>query len=732
LSDHRLQDFHFPQHNARKGIRNSSLSSSSHNLFMKENRDDHQYFDELDLTDVPVRICAFDDDDYDDDNSIRSQRIDVTMAHPTTGILDRRQMLLASMAVAAAATLLPSNARATASAATSAASATKSLEDIQLGHGSWTRPTDIINNKENSDKATRKSESIASTRDASRSVVPPSFISYLTRFLINYDDGVSSWWVHNKQSYQLLSEEQQQSKLGRDFGKLAASLQDALQQYLVVDQFSSTQPISPQSRYEQFFDMLTTTYYYGDKSSGISGVSNASRDEIGRQLCLLGAVLPTNLQPKVAINKLIRQQQQQQQKSQSISVTFSLEMLSSDLSLLLPTNAYSCVQSSGDGLSSFYKIEPQIALYQVGLGEGFGQAATATAFGPVASTVLTRERPKYTFDIYALFGISGATGCALTHSLVIPIDVVKTKAQTNPDDEEYSNLVVGAQRILDEEGVPGLLIGAQATLAGYFWYGLSVYPSYAFFKRWLGSSLLPTEVAVAHANDIALVAGALAAVIASLGLTPLESARIRVVADPQRYRPLGLIGTLKVIAEEGQTQPRNGDNSSTLKESLQSLYAGLPSLMTRQVIFGSVKFVAFERACETIYTVAPSLRDAVWTSLLVSLAAGGFSGALSSFVSQPADAVLTYVAASRDAVPDLTGKTTSDKNHSGGGGGMSVLEGCRRIIEESGPSSLFRGLGSRSWWAASIIAGQFLLYDVFRSFFGVNSNDLIQIFQVDM
>ncbi|KAL3920124.1 MAG: hypothetical protein SGILL_003419 [Bacillariaceae sp.] len=271
---------------------------------------------------------------------------------------------------------------------------------------------------------------------------------------------------------------------------------------------------------------------------------------------------------------------------------------------------------------------------------------------------------------------------------------------------------MGVKRILQEEGVSGLLTGAQATLAGYFWYGLSVYPSYAFFKRYLSYNVLPADLATAHVNDIALIAGALAAVLASLGLTPLEAARIRVVADPARYRPLGLLGTLKTIAAEGEGVEGVGP--------WRSLYAGLPSLLTRQVIFGSVKFLAFERACEFIFYAWPFLKDATWTSLLVSLVAGGFSGALSSVVSQPADSVLTYVAAMEQS------STSNTK------GSLGVLEGSRLMMDEGGVSALFRGLGSRCLWASAIIAGQFLLYDVFRTFFGVNNADLSQVFVIDL
>ena len=136
--------------------------------------------------------------------------------------------------------------------------------------------------------------------------------------------------------------------------------------------------------------------------------------------------------------------------------------------------------------------------------------------------------------------------------------------------------------------------------------------------------------------------------------------------------------------------------------------------MTRQVIFGAVKFVTFERACETIYDMAPLLKEATSTALTVSLVAGAFAGTISSIVSQPADSVLTYVA----------------KNSDSNGVGLGVIEGSKRMVECEGWSSLFRGLGSRCIWAGSIIAGQFMLYDVFRAYFHVTADDLSQVFTI--
>ena len=204
------------------------------------------------------------------------------------------------------------------------------------------------------------------------------------------------------------------------------------------------------------------------------------------------------------------------------------------------------------------------------------------------------------------------------------------------------------------------------------------------------------------------MSGALASVIASIGLTPLEACRIRTVAQPEVYKPLGLSGTIAALANEDKTL------------GYKLLYAGFPSLVTRQVIFGSIKFLTFERTCAYMTSIILSssygmeiYNEYTFTPFIISLLSGAVAGSLSSIISQPADSVLTYV--------------SKQKND---GGSIGVIEGARVMVENEGFSSLFRGLGSRCLWAGCIIAGQFFLYDVFRSLFGVSGDNLSQILEV--
>ena len=63
-----------------------------------------------------------------------------------------------------------------------------------------------------------------------------------------------------------------------------------------------------------------------------------------------------------------------------------------------------------------------------------------------------------------------------------------------------------------------------------------------------------------------------------------------------------------------------------------------------------------------------------------------------------------------------------DEGPEGGGGGSGRGGG--------GIRPFFVGLAPRSTWAACVIAGQFLLYDVFRGMAGVRPLDLNEVLDV--
>jgi solute carrier family 25 (mitochondrial phosphate transporter), member 3 len=535
------------------------------------------------------------------------------------------------------------------------------LEGIILGHGQW--------------RQISRDQTPESTVLRHSDIVPALFSTFSTRFILNYDESASSWWLAKLNSYSLMSERDRTSELSSDFGSLARSIDIGIASILLDSN-------SIKEGYHRLFLHFSENY----------GVD----DEARRQILLLFSLLPAKYQPIKEMAKAFTQAPDQKairrEAMYNDHMNENIPFLSpTDFTSLFPQE-YHCIE---DIESGGFAIYPCILGGRSFFNEILQKTAIPTIAGPLSPLPLQREMPRFSTSMYILFGISGAAGCALTHATVIPLDVVKTRMQT--EQRANCSMLECSSQIFETQGLSGFFMGSQATIVGYLWYGFSVYPSYTFFKRWIGLTLLSPNIYMVHQNDVVLLAGALAAVIASLGLTPIEAARIRTVADPREYGPKGLIGTLRVIATEN---PDFG---------WKALYSGLPSLLTRQVIFGSLKFLAFERICDLIYSHYPSFHDQTWKSLAVSLVAGGLSGCLSSIVSQPADSILTFVAQNSDVGP---------------------IDGCQRLIERDGFTGLFRGLSSRCVWAGSIIAGQFLLYDVFRTFFGVNDNDITQIFEL--
>jgi len=287
----------------------------------------------------------------------------------------------------------------------------------------------------------------------------------------------------------------------------------------------------------------------------------------------------------------------------------------------------------------------------------------------------------------------------LTHLTVVPLDVVKTRIQTRPG--TYNGFGDCFNQIREQEGVGMLFQGAQATGGGYFMYGVSVYPGYELAKRVLFELAGPTGVMELRV-PLVLLAGALATIVTCFLITPFEAIRIRMVECPAYAASFG--GALQRMAGEA---------------GWLSLYDGLIPLLVRQVLFGMVKFLIFDTCADAILgTLPPSAADDLAISLGVSLLSGLIAGVGAAVISQPADVVLSKIAQG-DGSKEVVGRLP---------GAINQLAALRTtagtIVSRYGVQGLYRGLPSRCAWSGAIIAGQFLLYDVFKSALHVTAADL--------
>eukprot|EP00871_Galdieria_phlegrea_P004244 jgi/Galph1/4820/GphlegSOOS_G3422.1 len=286
--------------------------------------------------------------------------------------------------------------------------------------------------------------------------------------------------------------------------------------------------------------------------------------------------------------------------------------------------------------------------------------------------------------LYLKYALGGAICCCVTHSSTVPIDVVKTRLQTDPG--RYKNMFDGFRTIVKEEGAGMLLQGLGPTAVGYFLQGTFKFGFYEFFKKYF-SELAGPENAVTFRFPIWLTAGACAEFIADLFLCPLEATRIRLVAEPSFAKGL-TDGFMKLAKDEG----------------FIGLYKGLGPILFKQVPYTMAKFSVFETASEFIYRTLRNVgypRESMseGMQLVVSLNSGVIAGLAAAIVSQPADTVLS--------------KINQVKTEG------STAKAIVSIMKQLGVRKLFLGTGPRCLMVGWLTAGQFFIYDYVKQLLGI-------------
>lgn len=266
---------------------------------------------------------------------------------------------------------------------------------------------------------------------------------------------------------------------------------------------------------------------------------------------------------------------------------------------------------------------------------------------------------------------AGGLSAAFSHGYTTPIDVVKTRIQTNP--ELYDGGIIKATRkIVDDEGPGFLLQGLAPTCVGYGVEGALKFGCYEAAKPLAGK--------VIHDKMLSyLLASVLAGGVASVVLCPAEDVRIRLVADPT-YAAGPLEALRKIAAEKG---------------SALASFEGVPAMCAKQVPYTMGKQVSFDFCCQAVRALVllacrgdearAELVD--WT---VPLIAALPAAVMACVLSHPGDMVLTEYYK---------------------GSGRSVWETVHDLVREGGLAALFRGIHARLIHVISIIWVQLIIYD---------------------
>ena len=236
-------------------------------------------------------------------------------------------------------------------------------------------------------------------------------------------------------------------------------------------------------------------------------------------------------------------------------------------------------------------------------------------FGPRGRAPIERDM-QLGFDAYLRFALSGAVCASGVHLALTPLDVVKTKVQTDP--VKYPNILSSFGTIFNNEGIPTLFTGWLPTLLGNFVGGGILYAITEIVRRTLSEAagVEATNLEVPIILTAAGVASALGAVI----ICPFEAVRIRTVAQPDYAANSGDV-LQRMLKEEG----------------VGSLVNAIPVFLVRNIPYAMTKFTIFDISTEKMYEAFPAAQEELKLSLLVSLIGGVLGGTAAAVISNPAD-----------------------------------------------------------------------------------------------
>nr|XP_035950498.1 LOW QUALITY PROTEIN: phosphate carrier protein, mitochondrial-like [Halichoerus grypus] len=278
-------------------------------------------------------------------------------------------------------------------------------------------------------------------------------------------------------------------------------------------------------------------------------------------------------------------------------------------------------------------------------------------------------------EFYALCGFGGVLSCGLTHTAVVPLDLVKCPLQVDP--QKYKGKFNGFSVTLKEDGVRGLAKGWALTFTGYSMQGPCKFGFYEVFKV-LYSNTLGEENACLWRTSLYLAASASAAFFADGALAPLEAAKVRIQTQT------GYANTLRDAAPKMYKE-----------EGLKAFYKGVAPLWMRQIPYTMMKFACFERTVEALYKfVVPKPRsECSKAEQLVTFVAGYIAGVFCAIVSHPADSVVSVLNKEKGA------------------------SSASQVLQRLGFKGVWKGLFARIIMIGTLTALQWFIYDSVEVYF---------------
>ena len=289
--------------------------------------------------------------------------------------------------------------------------------------------------------------------------------------------------------------------------------------------------------------------------------------------------------------------------------------------------------------------------------------------------------------------LAGGLCAAFSHAIPVPVDVVKTRKQVDPN-LTNKPFVQAMRWMIENEGVNSLLAGLGPTMMGYLVEGGIKFGVYEATKPILRRLLVTvagwsSSLAFLNSHVLSLIlCGAVSGLAASVVLLPMEALRIRLVAQKGQVGAGWIHKGMQMIKDEG----------------ISSMSRGMLAMFYKQVPYTIVKNVSFDLSTRAAYSSLQSRGFAVAlhsTKLTITILSAALASFLSCISSQPGDMVLSLINARQGEQ-----RRTHD-----------VMKDILR--SERGIRGFFVGIKTRFLHVGIIVTLQLLIYDLIKQFCGI-------------
>lgn len=341
---------------------------------------------------------------------------------------------------------------------------------------------------------------------------------------------------------------------------------------------------------------------------------------------------------------------------------------------------------TGDGIGIANMALPSTSLSVSRGSSSSTSSSSSIPGGAVKSTAILR--PAYSRLHYLQCALAGALSCSTTHALMVPMDVIKTRIQTDLTRGPPMTIHAAYKTIVQRGGAQALLQGFTAIYSGYFVQGAAKFGFYELFKHKISAALERAGVVAVDTRlhlPIYIASSGLAEVIASVALTPMEVTKIDMMTNPLS-KGRGMLSAMRAIVQTG---------------GVKALFRGLPLIMLRQVPYTCVKLAGYDIIIESLRRkFAPEEISGAEGGVGrrdLQLLSGVLAGVLAATISHPADVMLSKLCGGTQALTEcIIVQSPGD---------------VMRLFREIGLRGCFKGLEARAIMTAAMTAGQFAIYE---------------------